>query len=238
MADDITHKKQILEAAILAAGEPLSVDRLQQLFPESECPEKPEIRKLLEQLSQDCADRGVELVEVASGYRYQAKASTADMLQRLWDRKPARYTRAFLETLALIAYRQPVTRGEIEEVRGVAVSSNIMRQLQEREWVKVVGHKDVPGKPALFGTTKQFLDYFSLKKLSDLPALQEVMDLEEVEKKLGEQLTLDVDAVAKPIASESGNETIAVDNDNSSEDALNDDMIDALLSDDVVAEPA
>lgn len=230
MADDINYKKQILEAAILAAGEPVNIDRLQQLFSESERPEKPEIRKLLEQLSQDCASRGVELVEVASGFRYQAKAETAECLQRLWDRKAPKYTRAFLETLALIAYRQPITRGEIEEVRGVAVSSNIMRQLQERDWVKAVGHKDVPGKPAMYGTTKEFLDYFNLKKLSDLPALQEVMDLEEVEKKLGEQLTLDVEPSAPGTNTNESVEPI--------EDALDDEMIDALLNDEVEVETA
>lgn len=228
MADDINYKKQILEAAIMAAGEPVNVERLQQLFPDSERPEKPEIRKLLDQLSQDCASRGVQLVEVASGFRYQAKPETAEYLQRLWDRKAPRYTRAFLETLALIAYRQPITRGEIEEVRGVAVSSNIMRQLQEREWVKAVGHKDVPGKPAMYGTTKQFLDYFNLKKLGDLPALQEVMNLDEVEKKLGEQLTLDVEPSAKK-----DNIVNTVD---AETEALDDEMIDALLNDEAEVE--
>lgn len=229
MSND-TNIKPILEAAILAAGEPLNMDRLLQLFPESKQPSKALVRTALSELMQDCAERGVELVEVASGYRYQAKASLAEDLQRLWDRKPPRYTRAFLETLALIAYRQPITRGEIEDVRGVAVSSNIMRQLQEREWIKVVGHKDVPGKPAMFGTTKLFLDYFGLKKLSDLPALQEVMDLDAIEDKLGEQLSLDVN-ISTPEQAQSA-ELMS----ESVETELDDQTLDALLNDEALAE--
>lgn len=189
---DNADKKQILEAAIFAAGEPVGLERLALLFDEAERPSNKELKLLLDELAADCESRGVELVQVASGFRFQAKQLVAASLQRLWERKPARYTRAFLETLALVAYRQPITRGEIEEVRGVAVNSNIMRQLLERDWVKVVGHKEVPGKPALFGTTKQFLDYFNLKKLSDLPTLQEITDLEEAGEKLGEQLSLEV----------------------------------------------
>ena len=187
-------KKQILEAAIFAAGEPVGLDRLALLFDEGERPSVKELKLILDQIAADCEQRGVELIQVASGFRFQAKQAVAPSLQRLWERKPARYTRAFLETLALVAYRQPITRGEIEEVRGVAVSSTIMRQLLDREWIKVVGNKDVPGKPALFGTTKQFLDYFNLKRLADLPSLQEITDLEEAGEKLGEQLSLDVNA--------------------------------------------
>lgn len=189
---EIIDKKHILEAAIFAAGEPVSIDRLAQLFDEDERPSNKELKALLDELAACYEDRGVELKQVSSGYRFQARQAVAPALQRLWEKKPPRYTRAFLETLALVAYRQPITRGEIEEVRGVAVNSNVMRQLLDREWVKVVGHKDVPGKPALFGTTKEFLDYFNLGKLSDLPTLQEMMDLEQVEERLGEQLTLEV----------------------------------------------
>ena len=205
---DVTDKKQILEAAIFAAGEPVALDRLGLLFDEKERPTNKELKLLLDEIAADCEARGVELVQVASGFRFQAKQLVASSLQRLWEKKPARYTRAFLETLALVAYRQPVTRGEIEDVRGVAVSSNIIRQLLDREWVKVVGHKEVPGKPALFGTTKQFLDYFNLKKLADLPTLQEITNLEEAGQKLGEQLTLEVAPSAK-VETEQPQELIA-----------------------------
>jgi segregation and condensation protein B len=189
---EIIDKKNILEAAIFAAGEPVSIERLSLLFDEQERPSAKELKELLDELAQSYEDRGVELKHVSSGYRFQARQAVAPALERLWEKKAPRYTRAFLETLALVAYRQPITRGEIEEVRGVAVSSNVMRQLLDREWVKIVGHKDVPGKPALFSTTKQFLDYFNLGELSDLPTLQEMMDLEQVEEKLGEQLSLEV----------------------------------------------
>ncbi len=189
---EVIDKKSILEAAIFAAGEPVSVDRLLQLFDEADRPAQKEIISLLDELAMSYAERAVELVQVASGYRFQARANMAPWLQRLWDQKPVRYTRAFLETLALIAYRQPITRGEIEEIRGVAVNSHIMRQLLEREWIKVVGHKDVAGKPELFATTKQFLDYFNLTKLAELPLLQDVVDLDKVDETLGEQLTLEV----------------------------------------------
>lgn len=176
--------KHIIEAALFAADEPLGIDKLLLLFEGDTSLTAANIREALDSLTEDYADRGVELKQVASGYRFQAKENTASHLQKLWERKPARYSRAFLETLALIAYRQPISRGEIEEVRGVVVSTHIIKTLQEREWIKVVGHRDVPGKPELFGTTKQFLDYFNLKKLSDLPPLEELVDLE----KLGEQL--------------------------------------------------
>ena len=187
-------KKQLLEAAILVAGEPVTVDQLMQLFPEDDQVTVNELRQLLAQITESYADRGIELVQVASGYRFQAKVSLAPWLQRLSEGKVPRYSRTFLETLALIAYKQPITRGEIEEVRGVAVNSNVMKQLLDREWIKIVGYKEVPGKPALFGTTKQFLDYFSLKALSDLPALQDLADLEEAEAQLGQQLSLEITA--------------------------------------------
>ena len=187
-------KKQLLEAAILVAGEPITVDQLMQLFPEDDQVTVNELKQLLTQMTESYADRGIEWVQVASGYRFQAKVSLAPWLQRLSEGKVPRYSRTFLETLALIAYKQPITRGEIEEVRGVAVNSNVMKQLLDREWIKIVGYKEVPGKPALFGTTKQFLDYFSLKALSDLPALQDLADLEEAEAQLGQQLSLEITA--------------------------------------------
>jgi segregation and condensation protein B len=176
--------KQIIEGALLAAGRPLSVDQLLALFLDEEQPSRDEIRAAIESLQNDCATRGVELVEVSSGYRFQVKAELARWVANLWEERPARYSSAVLETLALIAYRQPITRGEIEDVRGVAVSSNIVKSLLERDWVRVIGYRDVPGKPALYGTTKQFLDYFNLKGLSDLPPLAEIRNIESIEREL------------------------------------------------------
>jgi segregation and condensation protein B len=173
--------KRILEAALLAAPQPLTVAQLTDLFGEGEAPPADDIRRALHALQDDSASRGIELLEVASGFRYQVRAEIYPHISRLWAEKPARYSRALLETLALIAYRQPITRGEIEAIRGVAVNSQIIRTLEEREWIRVVGHRDVPGKPALFGTTRAFLDYFNLKSLDQLPplsALQELPDLE------------------------------------------------------------
>jgi len=178
------HLKQILEAALLAAGQPLSLAQLHALFSDEECPPSGEISKALEQLGEDCGKRGVELKEVASGYRLQVKQSLHGWVSRLWKERPQRYSRAMLETMSLIAYRQPITRGEIEAVRGVSVSTSIIRTLQEREWIRVVGHRDVPGKPALFGTTKTFLDYFNLQNLDDLPTLAEIRDMENLEPEL------------------------------------------------------
>ncbi len=173
-----------IEAALLAAGRPLSIDQLQGLFDGRSTPEKAEIRKAIEGLNEDYSARGIEILEVASGFRMQVKAAMADRLQKLWEERPPRYSRALFETLALVAYRQPITRGEIEEIRGVSVSSNIIRTLMEREWVRVVGHRDVPGRPAMFGTTKSFLDYFGLKKLDDLPELADLSDWESLRVQL------------------------------------------------------
>jgi segregation and condensation protein B len=173
--------KCIIEALLLAAGEPLSRERIAALFEEGEAPSPAEITRALDALAADLKGRGIELVEVASGFRLQTRAEIGPWVQRLWEERPQRYSRALLETLALIAYRQPITRGEIEEVRGVSVSSNIVRTLQEREWIRVVGHRDVPGKPALFGTTRAFLDYFQLQNLDDLPTLAEIRDMESLE---------------------------------------------------------
>jgi segregation and condensation protein B len=176
--------QQILEAALLAAGEPLSAVQLAALFSDDERPPTGEISRALEQLRVDCTNRGIELKKVASGYRLQVRQDLNEWVSRLWKERPQRYSRALLETMALIAYRQPITRGEIESVRGVSVSTNIIRTLQEREWIRVVGHRDVPGKPALFGTTKNFLDSFNLQNLDDLPTLAEIRDMENLEPEL------------------------------------------------------
>ncbi len=185
---DTDRLKQIAEAILLAAGRPLTLDQLLALFEEHERPERAELREALEALAGDFDGRGIELVQVASGYRIQVKDDMQPWVSRLWEEKPARYSRALLETLALIAYRQPITRGEIEEVRGVSVSTSIMKTLQEREWVRVVGHREVPGHPAMYGTTREFLDYFNLKSLDELPSLAELRDLSAI----GEELELDL----------------------------------------------
>ena len=181
---DATEIKYFVEAALLAAGRPLSLDQIIGLFDGRMAPEKAEIRRAIEALNADYEERGIMVSEVASGFRMQIKAAMSDRLQKLWEERPPRYSRALFETLALIAYRQPITRGDIEEIRGVSVSSNIVRQLLERDWVRVVGHRDVPGRPAMFGTTKAFLDYFSLKKLDDLPPLADLSDWESLRVQL------------------------------------------------------
>ena len=172
---------RIVEAALLAASQPLTLAQLNALFPEDQPAPAGSVAQAIEALQAACAERGVELVELASGFRYQVKSDVHPWVARLWTERQTRYTRATLETLALIAYRQPITRGEIEQVRGVAVSSNIIKSLEEREWIRVVGHRDVPGKPALFGTTKGFLDYFGLKRLDELPPLSELKEIGELE---------------------------------------------------------
>ncbi len=177
--------RQVIEGALLAAGQPLSRDKLLSLFAEDESgPEKEDIQAALEEIQADCEGRGFELQEVGSGWRFQVRSHTAPWVNRLWDEKPQKYSRALLETLALIAYRQPITRGDIEEIRGVAVSSHIIKTLSERDWIKVVGHRDVPGRPSLYATTRQFLDYFNLKSLEELPSLGELQDLDSLNNEL------------------------------------------------------
>ena len=179
--------KNIVEAALHAARRPLSVENIANLFAESERPERSVIRETIAELQEEYVDRGVELVEVASGWRVQVRTGLGEWISRLWQERPPRYSRALLETLSIVAYRQPVTRGEIEEIRGVSVSSTIMRTLLDRGWLRVVGHRDVPGRPALFATTREFLDYFGLKKLENLPPLADLKDLDSlnVELELG-----------------------------------------------------
>ena len=180
----------ILEGILMACDKPMTAEQLAELFPPEQRPESHAITEALVRISDACAERGVELKQVASGYRFQVRQELAPWVSRLWEEKPQRYTRAMLETLALIAYRQPITRGEIEDVRGVSVSSTIIRTLQEREWIRVVGHRDVPGRPAMFATTRQFLDYFNLENLNELPPLSEIRNLEETAKALNEQSDL------------------------------------------------
>jgi segregation and condensation protein B len=181
--------KNIIEAALMVSDKPLSIARILELFEkDAEAMDRETIRSALDQLQEDYRDRGIELREVASGYRIQIRSDYAEWVNRLFDEKPPRYSRALLETLAIIAYRQPLTRAEIEDIRGVGVSTTIIKTLQEREWIKVVGHKDVPGRPELLATTKEFLDYFNLKKLSDLPSLAEIKELNKLNPDLFDSL--------------------------------------------------
>ena len=189
---DIDNKvKMIIEGLLLASSRPLSLNEIAQVFDESERPDKRELKKTVAIIEEECSDRGFELQEVASGYRFQVKQELSTWVGKLWDERPPRYTRALLEILALIAYKQPITRGDIEEIRGVSVSPNIVRTLIDREWVRVVGHRDVPGRPAMFATTRTFLDYFNLKSLQDLPPLSEIKELDnsESEINLNEELS-------------------------------------------------
>jgi len=202
--------KNILEALLLASGEPLTVAMLASVFTDDERPTASEIGKALTDLASDYAERGLELREVASGFRLQVRQEVHPWVSRLWEERPQRYSRALLETLALIAYRQPITRGDIEEVRGVSVRSNIIRTLQEREWIRVVGHRDVPGKPALFGTTKIFLDYFNIKSLDDLPSLAEIRDMDSIEPELDLEPVVEPEPVAaSSVDSETNEQTTA-----------------------------
>ena len=190
--ENLKRVQNIVEAALLAAGRPLNIDQLRDLFEEHERPARQVMEHALMLLEESCIDRGVELKKVASGYRFQVRQEFAPWVGRLFDEKPQRYSRALLETLALIAYRQPITRGEIEDIRGVTVSSNIIRTLQEREWVRVVGHKDVPGRPAMYATTRQFLDYFNLTSLYELQPLAEIRDLEEIGREIEQEIQAEI----------------------------------------------
>jgi segregation and condensation protein B len=181
---DVQQLKLIIEGALLAAGKPLPLERIEALFNEGDQPEPELIKAALADLEQDCANRGFELKKVASGYRFQVRQELSEWVSRLWEEKPQRYSRALMETLSIIAYRQPITRGDIEKIRGVAVSTQIVQTLLEHEWVRVVGHRDVPGRPAMYATTKQFLDYFNLSSLEQLPPLSEIRDLEEINRGL------------------------------------------------------
>lgn len=202
--------KKIIEAALLAAGKPLTLERLIGLFPEDQQPPRDEVRAALDVIVRDCELRGIELRELASGFRFQVKQDMAPWVARLWEERTPRYSRALLETLALIAYRQPITRAEIEDIRGVAVSTHIVKTLMDREWVRIVGHRDVPGRPALYGTTREFLDYFNLKGLDDLPPLSELRNIADIDFALDLQdpadaeitnILSDTDTVTPPVTS-------------------------------------
>jgi segregation and condensation protein B len=216
--------KPIVEAALLASTQPMTIAQLMAIFGDEDEVTTDDIVVALASLTHDCDGRGVDLIEVASGWRYQVRRDVHAWVSRMWAEKPSRYSRALLETLALIAYRQPITRPEIEQIRGVVVSSNIIKTLEEREWIRVVGHRDVPGKPALFGTTRGFLDYFSLKSLDALPPLSEIRDLEEINP----QMRFDGDGI--PAHARVG-ATLSIDPDNEDEGPANTED-----TDDVVAE--
>ena len=210
--------KNIVEAALLVSGAPLTIDKLLNLFPEDSRPQRDDIKAVLVAIEEDYADRGIELKQIERGYRIQSREKYVDWLSRLTEEKPPRYSRAALETLAIIAYRQPVTRGDIEEIRGVSVSTDIIRQLLERDWVRQVGQRDVPGKPALYGTTRGFLEYFNLKSLTELPTLAELRDLDEISKELN--LPLDLDKKQEP-------DEHAANDDVSEDDEIKADMVDS-----------
>ena len=204
--------KNVIEAALLAAGRPLTMEELVSVFDERDGSNAEEVRSAIAALTAEYETRGLELLEVASGYRIQIRAGVAQPVSRLWQERPAKYSRAMLETLALVAYRQPITRGEIEQIRGVAVNPNIIKTLLERSWIRVVGHRDVPGKPELLGTTREFLDYFSLKKLDDLPTLAQLKELEDLRVQLslpgaGPQVAADADGDLDAAAADSTADT-------------------------------
>ena len=187
---------RIVEGALMASNSPLTVAHLNSLFPLDQQPGKDRLLGALDTVQEQCQDRGIELLEVASGWRFQIKRDVHPWVSRLWTERQTKYTRVTLETLALIAYRQPITRGEIEQIRGVAVNSNIIRALEERDWIRVIGHRDVPGRPALLGTTKTFLDYFGLKRLDELPPLSEIKDFAELQPQLNMDIEQALDAAA------------------------------------------
>src|SRR6202040_2123258 len=218
--------RNVIEAALLAAGRPLASDELVTLFDERDGSNADEVRAAIAALTADYETGGLELVEVASGYRIQIRAGVAQPVSRLWQERPTKYSRALLETLALVAYRQPITRGEIEQIRGVTVNPNIIKTLLERSWIRVVGHRDVPGKPELLGTTRDFLDYFSLQKLDDLPTLAQLKELEDLRMQLslpGADPVLGGDAVAGVSAAAADSASDAASDDTVSEDPVSDD---------------
>lgn len=216
MSLDKTKLKRIIEGALFASTQPLNLEKLTTLFYDDERPTTGDFIDVLKELQADYAERGVMLKEVASGWRFQVQSDVGEWVSRLWEEKPARYSRALLETLALVAYRQPITRGEIEDIRGVSVSTHITKTLLERDWIRVVGYRDVPGRPAMYGTTRAFLDYFNLKNLDELPSLAEIRDLDKISAELDARgqdlLAPDVEddgAAAEAVAAANVAETLA-----------------------------
>ncbi len=207
--------RNVVEAALLAAGRPLTMEELLGVFDERDGPTAEALLASIAALRAEYEERGLELIEVGSGFRVQIRASVAEPVSRLWQERPAKYSRAMLETLALIAYRQPITRGEIEQIRGVTVNPNIIKTLHERSWIRVVGHRDVPGRPELLGTTREFLDYFSLKKLDDLPTLAQLKELED----LRVQLTLPGAGPVAALDAADFDDAEAIDEDGADEDS-------------------
>ncbi len=192
---------QIIEAILLSASRPLNIQEIGSVFDEQEKPSKDEIRSALNNIEESCTDRGIELKKVSSGYRLQVRQSLSGYVAKLWEEKPQRFSKATMETLALIAYRQPITRGEIEEIRGVTIGTQLMRGLMERNWVKVVGQRDVPGRPSLYSTTKEFLDYFNLQHLRELPDLPELPDLQTIDMELPLEVEVPEDTSSEVVIS-------------------------------------
>ncbi len=228
--NDLEKIKQIIEGLLLTAGKPLTLDKIAEIFTKDELPERDVLKTAMEEIDKSCEGRGFELKKVASGYRLQVRQELSDWIGRLWEEKPQRYSRALLETLAIIAYRQPITRGDIEKIRGVAVSSSIVRTLLERDWVRVVGHRDVPGRPAMYASTRAFLDYFNLQNLNELPALTDIRDMEG----LNEELTLEEDkpegnVLEFQVVADDDNEVIVADEEELAAAAIGTRSIDEIL---------
>lgn len=207
MSDRNSELKNVIEAALLVAGEPLTIERMLSLFPAESQPSRQELGHALEALEKDYEGRGIELKRIERSYRFQTREKYSEWIARLYQERPPRYSRALLETLAIIAYRQPVTRGDIEEIRGVSVSTELFRTLLVREWIRQVGHRDVPGRPALYGTTRKFTEYFNLTGLDELPPLAEMRNLDEISKELGFQFVTQPES---PVAEDVDNQTEAV----------------------------
>ena len=240
--------KNIVEGFLFASEKPLSVEQIVKLFPEGEQPEKESVLECIELLMVDFEGHGIELKKIKSGYRFQVRQETASWVSRLWDEKPAKYTRAMLETLALIVYRQPITRGEIEEVRGVSVSSHIIRTMIDRDWVKVIGHRDVPGRPALYASTKEFLDYFNLSSLEELPPLSEIKDLDSIATELDPEQNAALISAIRDMQKENASDAISIttaDNENDAslldaqndEDAIRNRPDEILMNDSTINKP-
>ncbi|MEM7563027.1 MAG: SMC-Scp complex subunit ScpB [Pseudomonadota bacterium] len=224
--------KPILEALFAAADKPLSVNQIFDLFVgDLDQPGKDDIRKAIHELVEKYENSGFELKQVASGFRFQVRADYETWVARLWEQKPPRYSRALMETLALIAYRQPITRGEIEDIRGVSVSTNIIKTLQEREWVKPLGHKDVPGRPTLYGTTREFLDYFNLKSLNQLPTLAEIRDLDQFSPEFPFEEGAGPVATDSPQAEHDSSESAILESENEMSESLQSEITSEAFSD-------